>query len=128
MTPVPPILVLGLGAFLVVFLVLLALRPAPRVRRGPDETELAKRYIDRQIEAHLDELVRHYEEIEAAGGRTERFADVIESFIGEVVMQHRITAEDDEAELPVREVVVLEREYIYHRILTRIGSPAADPS
>ena len=112
MPPVPPILVLGLGVFLVVFLCLLGLRRAPRVRRGSDEIEQAKRYIDRQIEAHFDALARHYEEIEAAGGRVDRYADVIESFIGELVIQHRIGADDDEIDLPIREVVVLEREYI----------------
>lgn len=128
MPPMPPILVLGLGVFLVVFLCLLALRPVPRPAVARDDLQAARRYIDRQIDEHLEELARSAEEAAAVRAGTEPLAEAIETFIAHVLAQVHELAEDDDLDLKVRELVVLEREYIYRQILDRIGLDAAEIS
>jgi hypothetical protein len=127
MPPVPPLLVLGLGAFLVVFLLLLALRPAPRPVAARDDLAPARRYVDRQIDEHLDELARHAEQARAVRAGIEPFAEAIETFIAHILAGVNQLAEDDDLDLKVRELVVLEREYVYARIMARVhGAGAAE--
>ena len=120
-----PDVVLGLGIFAVVFLTLLALHQEPRrLATAIDDLDPARRYVDQQIDEHIEELIERYERARAGGGAPDRFAEAIEAFIGEVLTRAAERAHEDDLDLCVRELVVLEREFIYRRILARVG---ADP-
>jgi hypothetical protein len=127
MPPVPPLLVLGLGAFLVVFLLFLALRAPPRPAVARDDLGPARRYIDRQIEAHLDELARCAKHAGTGREGVDPFAEAVETFIAQILAGVNELAEDDDLDLKVRELVVLDREYIYARIMARLRCADADP-
>jgi hypothetical protein len=82
-----------------------------------------------KVEEHIDELVAAWREAgsaEAAGGCSP-FTRQIESFIGTVLMRACVSAMGD-AELrdEVRELLVLEREQVYERILARIEERLAE--
>ncbi len=121
----PPEIVVALGTFVAVLLLARLARGRGRDSRGFDPEAEAKRFIDARIEAHLDELAQKYL---ATGSRPEadpspRFADEIETFIADVVLRDAPAAVDDLDVLEaVRELVVLERAYLYDRILARVLS------
>ena len=123
-----PEIVVPLAAFVVGYLLRLAVGRRPV---GPKEA--ARRFIDARIDEHIDVLAAQHRRA-GAGGIDDgddippRFANDIQSFIAEVLLHDVVVATgDDEVAGAVRELVVLERGYIYGRIMARLGdrtSPA----
>jgi hypothetical protein len=111
-------------------LVLVCTRALRRGSATPEVDEgAAWRFVDGKAEEHIDELVAAWREAgsaEAAGGCSP-FTRQIESFIGTVLMRACVSAMGD-AELrdEVRELLVLEREQVYERILARIEERLAE--
>ena len=116
----PEIVVVPAAAFAVFFLGRLVLGPA----RGDDEPDpegVARRFIDSRIDQHIERLTRAYAQPRAKGAHDDGFAGEIESFIGNVVLLDALTAiVDDDVSTAVRELVVLDRQYVYDQILTRV--------
>ena len=123
----PTELLVASGIILAALLALLARRFASADGAAVDETALAKRFIDAEIEQHAAGLADRYAQITAATGQddSDRFRIEVESFIAQVL---RDLDEPEAAELraAVREILVLEREYVYDRILARIRSHQAE--
>jgi hypothetical protein len=101
--------------------------------RGSDTPEVDEggpwRFVDGKIDEHIEELVAAWREAgsaEAAGGCSP-LTRQIESFIGTVLIRACASAAVD-AELrdEVRELLVLEREQVYQRILARIEEKLAE--
>jgi hypothetical protein len=123
----PAELIIASGMVVAALLALLALRTPSENGAASDEIALAKRYIDAETEKHVAALAARYGEIAAAGhDDTERFRLEVELFIAQVL--ERDLDEPQAAELrdSVREVLVLEREYVYDRILARVRAHQAD--
>lgn len=114
--------VVPIVAFAVFFLGRLAL--GPRREREPDPEAAARGFIDARIDQHLERLARAYAQPGARSADDEvapGFAAEIESFIGNVVLWDALAAvDDDDVSAAVRELVVLDRRYVYDRILTRV--------
>ena len=123
----PTELLVASGIVLVVFLALLLRRAGSGDGALSDETVQGKRYIDGEIDQHVAELAARYAEMAAASGQVapERFRLEVESFIARVL--ERDLDEPDAAELrdSVREVLVLEREYVYDQVFARIRAHRA---
>ena len=111
-----------------VLLALFAGRSGSGNGAAADETALAKRYIDAEIDGHIARLAGRYAEVAVASGHDEpdRFRIEVELFIAQVL--ERDLDEPGAAELrdAVREVLVLEREYVFDRVLARIRAHRAD--
>ncbi|MGH6943365.1 MAG: hypothetical protein ACREH6_03975 [Geminicoccaceae bacterium] len=127
-----PELVLGFGLFFTVFLLLLAAKPAAEHASGAaDRAQRARRYVDRKIEENLEGLVQRYVEAGgSAGGEVpESFDQVIQSFIASEILDDLAPGEEDVEELriPVRELVVLEREYVHAKVMDRIRAHLDEP-
>jgi hypothetical protein len=112
----------GIVVTLLLLLALLMRGSGAESDAGSDETVLGKRYIDAEIDEHIDGLAARYAEIAEAAGHDDpdRFRLEVESFIAQVL--ERDLDETGAAELrdSVREVLVLEREYVYDRIFASI--------
>lgn len=123
-------LALAAGAALLA-LVLLGTRAKSGRSAAPDDEDAAAawRFIDGRIEEHIDELVAAWREAGGTAAADEHgpFTRQIESFIGTVLMRACASAMND-AELrdEVRELLVLEREQVYERILARIEEKVAE--
>jgi hypothetical protein len=123
----PAELIIASGMVVAALLALLALRTPSENGAASDETALAKRYIDAETEKHVAALAARYGEIAAAGhGDTERFRLEVELFIAQVLERDLDEPEAAELRDSVREVLVLEREYVYDRILARVRAHQAD--
>lgn len=124
----PAELLVASGIFAVVLLALLARRSGSDDDVGSDPAALGKRYIDVKIEKHIDALAARYAERTAASGREdpERFRPEIESFIALVLERDLDESEDAELRDSVREVLVLQREYVYDRVLACIKAHPLD--
>jgi hypothetical protein len=113
--------VLALGIVLVVLLLILVARgKSPRLGEPPDD---ARAFIARQIDEHIEALAQ--KSLEARLGQgvcrpgTDRFAQEIELFIGDVLLRHAERAEPwlrDE----LREILVLQRDDVYGEIRMRV--------
>jgi hypothetical protein len=110
------------GIVLAVLLALLARRSVSANGAASDETALGKRYIDAEIDAHVGTLAARYAEMTAALGHDDpdRFRLEVESFIAQVLERDLDEPEAAELRDSVREVLVLEREYVYDRVFARI--------
>lgn len=120
----PEIVVVPAAAFAVFFLGRLALGPALRDHE-PDPEAAARRFIETRIDAHIGRLTRAYSQPGARStdhdDLTPGFAGEIESFIGNVVLWDALSdVDDDGVSTAVRELVVLDRQYVYDQILTRV--------
>lgn len=116
------------GIVLAVLLALLARRSAADSRAASDDTALGKRYIDAEIDQHAGALAARYADISAASGHEdpERFRLEVESFIAQVLERDLDEPEAAELRDSVREVLVLEREYVYDRVFARIRAHRAE--
>jgi hypothetical protein len=123
----PAELIIASGMVVAALLALLALRTPSENGAASDEIALAKRYIDAETEKHVAALAARYGEIAAAGhDDTERFRLEVELFIAQVLERDLDEPEAAELRDSVREVLVLEREYVYDRILARVRAHQAD--
>jgi hypothetical protein len=91
---------------------------------GPKEE--ARRFIDARIDEHIDSLAaKHLQASPGGVGDLDdippRFANDIQAFIAGALLRDVVVATGDEDVADaVRELVVLERGYIYGRIIERI--------
>jgi hypothetical protein len=124
----PTELLVASGIVLVVLLALLARRSASANGAASDETALGRRYIDAAIDEHLAALAARYAQIMVASGHDdpERFRLEVESFIAQVLQRDLDEPEAAELRDCVRELLVLEREYVYDRVFARIQAHRAD--
>jgi hypothetical protein len=120
----PPEFVVPLAAFVVGYLLRLVIGGRATERTGAEAA--ARRFIDARIEEHIDRLAAKHRR-----AATERFSDPddvppafandIQSFIAEALLRDVVVATgDEEVAGAVRELVVLERGYIYARVMKRI--------
>lgn len=132
-----PELIAGALAFLVFFLVLrvLAGRAAPAAAPHGDSRD-AKRYIDGKIDEHIETLADRYVRLQGEAPRAgdhrigeDRFAPEIEAFIGEVLERDEASPHPDRVtmDISVRELLVLDREYVYRQIMDRVRGHLAGP-
>lgn len=129
----PPEIMVALATFVTVFLVARLAMGSGRDGRDFDPEAEARRFIERRIDEHLDELARRYLETgsEPEADPSPRFGEEIETFIADVVLRDAPVAVDDEDVLAaVRELVVLERAYVYDQVLARVLShlPRVEPT
>jgi len=131
-------LIAGGLAFLVFFLVLrlFAGRAAPAAAPQGDSGE-ARRYVDGKIDEHIEALADRYAMLQDQKPRPgehrsaeDRFAPEIEAFIGEVLERDDMSPHPDGVtmDVSVRELLVLEREYVYRQIMDRVRQRTAAPS
>ena len=123
----PAELLVASGIVLVLLLALLMRRSGLENGAASDETALGKRYIDAEIDGHIGALAARYAEMTAASGHEdpERFRLEVESFIAQVLERDLDEPEAAELRDSVREVLVLEREYVYERVFARIRAHQA---
>lgn len=118
----PPEVVVPVAAFALFFLGGLAFRRAQADDLDPEAE--ARRFIDRSIDANVERLARAYLQPGAPGTDDDLppgFASEIESFIGNVLLWDALSAIDDEdVSAAVREIVVLDRQYVYDGITARV--------
>jgi hypothetical protein len=111
-------------------LVLLSTRAIRGRPAAPDMgQEPAWRFVDGKIAEHIDELVAAWLEDGGAAEADRRgpFTREIESFIGTVLMRAcSSTIDDADLRDELRELLVLERERVYERILASIEQRLAD--
>ena len=124
----PAELLVASGIVLVLLLALLMRRSGSENGAASDETALGKRYIDAEIDGHIGALAARYAEMTAASGHEdpERFRLEVESFIAQVLERDLDEPEAAELRDSVREVLVLEREYVYDRVFARIRAHRAE--
>lgn len=95
----------------------------------PDPDDAARRFVDTQIDAHIERLTRDYRETVPGGAADDvppAFAKRIETFIGNVILWDALTAlHDDDTADAVRELVVTERQSIYDRVLSGVRTRLA---
>jgi hypothetical protein len=131
-----PELIAGALAFLVFFVVLrlFAGRAAPAAAPSGDSGD-ARRYIDGKIDEHIETLADRYVMLQDQAPRAgvhrsaeDRFAPEIEAFIGEVLERDEASPHPDGAtmDVSVRELLVLEREYVYRQIMDRVRRRVAE--
>jgi hypothetical protein len=119
---------LALGIVLVVLLLLVA---RAMVGRAGDDRDDARCLIGEEIDAHIEALAAGYLEGRSGrgGGRpgTDRFAQEIELFIGDVLWRR---AERSEPWLrdALREILVLERDAVYREVRARVEAHLHDPT
>jgi hypothetical protein len=115
----------GIVAALLLALLMRGSRPENGV--ASDDTMLGKRYIDAEIDEHIGALAARYAEIAAAAGHDDpdRFRLEVESFIAQVLERDLDGPEAAELRDSVREVLVLEREYVYDRVFASIQAHRA---
>jgi hypothetical protein len=115
------------GIVIVLLLALLAVRSGSENVAATDETAIAKRYIDAEIDGHVAPLAARYAEVAMASGHDdpERFRVEIELFIAQVLERDLDRPEAAELRDAVREVLVLERESVYDQIFARIRAHRA---
>ena len=131
-------LVAGAFAALVFFLVLRIFagkaEPADPIA---SDARRARRYVDDKIDEHLEELTDRF--VRTQDGKSQpgdhrtgddRFAPEIEAFIGDVLERDEASPHPDGnlMDVSVREFLVLEREYVYQRILDRVHQRLAETS
>jgi len=123
----PPELLVSSAIAAMLLLALLARRRAAGRLAAADESAPGKRYIEAEIAAHIGALAGRYAEITAAAGHDdpERFRLEVESFIAEVLERDLDVPEAAELRDSVREVLVLEREYVYERVFAGIRAHQA---
>jgi hypothetical protein len=123
----PAELLVASGIVVVVLLALLMRRSGSENGAASDETVLGKRYIDAEIDGHIGALAARYAEMTAASGHDDpdRFRLEVESFIAQVLERDLDEPEAAELRDSVREVLVLEREYVYDRVFARIRAHRA---
>lgn len=121
--------VVPIAAFVVGCLLRFALGGRSAGPAGPQEA--ARRFIDARIDEHIELLAAQHRRA-SPGGIAElddvppRFANDIQAFIAEVLLRDVVAATgDEEVAGAVRELVVLERGYIYGRIMGRIRDRSA---
>ena len=124
----PAELLVASGIVVGVLLALLAGRSGSENGAASDETALAKRYIDAEIDQHVAPLATRYAEVALASGHEDpdRFRVEVELFIAQVLERDLDEPEAAELRDSVREVLVLEREYVFDRVLARIRAHRAD--
>jgi len=123
----PAELLVASGIVVGVLLALLAGRSGSASGAASDETALAKRYIDAEIDGHVARLAARYAEVVVASGDdADRFRVEVELFIAQVLERDLDEPEAAELRDSVREVLVLEREYVFDRVLARIRAHRAD--
>jgi hypothetical protein len=124
----PAELLVTSGIVVGVLLAFLAARSGSANRTAADEITLAKRYIDAEIDGHIAPLAARYGEVAMASGHDDpdRFRLEVELFIAQVLERHLDDPEAAELRDAVREVLVLEREYVFERVLARIRAYRAD--
>ncbi len=132
-----------LAAFLVFFLGRIVFGRGRR-EQAPEPEAAAKRFIETRIDEHVELLAGKYLETRSpvadpdgsGEGRdprdrpdarveddiSRRFASEIEAFIADVVLEEEGLSAIDDGELKsaIREVVVLNRQYVYEQVLARI--------
>ena len=132
-----------LAAFLVFFLGRLAFGPGRR-EQAPEPEAAAKRFIEARIDEHIELLAGKYletrppvadpdgsgegpdprerQDAQVEDDISRRFASDIEAFIADVVLEDEALSAMDDVELKsaIREVVVLNRQYVYDQVLARI--------
>ena len=119
---------LALGIVLVVIVLSLLLARA-RTDRG-DERLDPRALIGREIDAHIEALAHSW--LEARLHRdtdrpgTDRFAQEIELFIGDVLLRRAERAEPCVREA-LREILVLERDSVYGEVRTRVEAHLRGP-
>jgi hypothetical protein len=120
--------VLALGIILVVSLLILVAR---RKAGGGDDREDARRFITKQIDAHVEALAQEF--LEAGSDQrmsrpgTDRFGQAIELFIGDVLLRRAERAEPWLKEA-LREILVLERDDVYGEVRKRVEAHLRRPS
>jgi hypothetical protein len=124
----PAELLVASGIVVVVLLALLMRRSGSENGAASDETVLGKRYIDAEIDGHIGALAARYAEMTAASGHDDpdRFRLEVESFIAQVLERDLDEPEAAELRDSVREVLVLEREYVYDRVFACIRAHRAE--
>jgi hypothetical protein len=124
----PAELFVASGMLAAVLLALLALTTPSENGAASDETALAKRYIDARIEEHIAALAARYAQITAASGHddSDRFRLEVESFIAQALQRDLDEPEAAELRDSVREVLVLEREWVYDRVLACVRAHRAE--
>jgi hypothetical protein len=119
----------ALGVVLVVILLLLLL--ARRRTDHGDERLDPRALISGEIDAHIEALAQSW--LEARRHRdtdrpgTDRFAQEIELFIGDVLLRRAERAEPFLKEA-LREILVLERDAVYGEVQTRVEAHLRRPS
>jgi hypothetical protein len=133
-----------LAAFLVFFLGRLAFRPGRREEGPEPEEAAARRFIEARIDEHIEFLAGKYletrtpvadpdgsgegrdprerQDVQVDDDISRRFASEIEAFIADVVLEDEALSAMDDVEMKsaIREVVVLNRQYVYDQVLARI--------
>jgi hypothetical protein len=133
-----------LAAFLVFFLGCIAFGRGRREPAPEPEEAAAKRFIEARIDEHVELLAEKYletrpsvaepdgsgedrdprerQDAEVDDDVSRRFASEIEAFIADVVLEDEALSALDDVELKsaIREVVVLDRQYVYDQVLARI--------
>jgi hypothetical protein len=124
----PAELLVASGIVLAMLLALLARRSGSANRAASDETALGRRYIEAEVDEHIPALAARYAQIMAASGHDdpERFRLEVESFIAQVLQRDLDEPEAAELRDCVRELLVLEREYVYDLVFARIRAHRAD--
>ena len=116
-----PEVAVSVATFVIVFLLLSRLGSAKptRVEVDPD-VERARQLIRSKIDEHAEALAQRFVEVcgQDASGDTGSFAREVEGFIANVLL-HDIELEHPGVGPAVREVVTLEREYVYALVLAR---------
>jgi hypothetical protein len=119
--------VLALGLILAVLLLVLVARGRSR---GADDGEAARNFLARQIDTHIEALAQEFRDAATVQGvrpGTDRFGQVIELFIAEVLLPHAERAEPwlrDE----LREILVQQRDDVYRAVRTRVAAHLCRPS
>jgi hypothetical protein len=121
--------VLALGIVLVVLLLILVARG--KAGSAGDPLDDARGVIGKQIDEHVEALARQYLEVRSNQGAhrpgADRFGQDIELFIGDVLLRRAERSEPWLKEA-LREILVLERDYVYREVLERVEAHLHRPS